>query len=202
MAEEAGVMARGRAEREVAPDRATWHVEVRVAGDDEVAAYEQCARRARGVVDALAAAAGADGRVTLQSVYSGPRYAPDGSGPQGFEATAALAVDAALAARSGIGAAALEAGATSVAGPNGYVSQAAGIEVELMEAAVAAARTRAAGMARGLGRELGEPLAVREAAGGGARLFAARAESADLGAVADLPPQTVAVEVEVTFALG
>ena len=57
-------------------------------------------------------------------------------------------------------------------------------------------------MARGLGRELGEPLAVREAAGGGARLFAARAESADLGAVAELPPQTVAVEVEVTFALG
>ena len=57
-------------------------------------------------------------------------------------------------------------------------------------------------MARGLGRELGEPLAVREAAGGGARLFAARAESADLGAVAELPPQTVAVEVEVMFALG
>ncbi len=186
------------AERELAPDRATWTLFVRESDDDPRAAFSRCAERMRAVAEALEEAGDVrTGRVSVAS-----RRDPRGEETMGRVARASVVVSGPVGRAGELAAAAMDAGADEIEGPVMHTEEPEELENELLAEAVRIARSHAEAMAAAAGRELGCVLAINDRSGDGpitARLLSSRGDAAEPPVRAK--PRLVSAGVRVVFEL-
>jgi uncharacterized protein YggE len=192
----------GTAIGELAPDRIEWTLLVRERDADSRVAFDRCARRLRALAEALSSADLTTGAVTTEPEFHDRSYRPTGR----HLASAALIVTVTLARGGEIAAAAMEAGADELHGPNALLPDTAPTLDALFEQAVLAARVTAERMAVAAGRSLGRVVSVRDprADESDGTVYASAISGGGHG---DAPPviarpQRLSVAVAVVFELG
>ena len=179
------------------PDRAVVSAGVESRAPTARAALAANAAAMRKVLDALRARGGKD--VTTQVVSLSTAFDPNGR-PDGFVASN---LASAATTRDGAGAriaAAVAAGATTIAGPALPRSAAEALGDRALERAVGDARDRAALLAKAAGRELGRVTAITETGAVAIPFATEKAVAADSTPVVSAPQETTAT-VSVTYEL-
>ncbi len=166
--------------------------------DGALAAADEAARR---VVDAVVGAGVDRADVQTAGVQLYPQYGPEGQPNGGYVARQDLTVTFRdLGSAGDLIAAAVAAGgdAARLNGVSFAVADETALRAEAREEAFAASRAKAEQYAELVGRELGEPVSVREDAGGSAYGGSATGESAGAAADVTLAPGTSEVSVTAT----
>lgn len=185
------------------PDVATVRFAVAAEAPDVSVALRRLAESVAAVGAALRAAAVADRDIQTTSLSVYPSYDPEGRNVVGYRAQHQVRADVRqLGELGGVISAAVEVGDNHVTIDSVGLGLAdtETLESQAREAAVADARRRAAELAGHAGAQLGSVVAVAEvtSVGGQPRGFKL---AADTGVMIEPGEQTVAVSVEVTFAL-
>jgi uncharacterized protein YggE len=199
----------GSATAEGAPDEATLELGVDTFTTEVSSAFEESNNTVRTIVEAIVALgiAEEDIQTANLSVYSTSRYNPETGDQAGYQVSNTVRVKVRdIELVDDVVNAGITNGATSLYGLYFTVADAAPLETQAREQAVAQANARAAELAALVGATVGEVLSVSEDMGGNPIMFAYdRAESQGMGGGGNAfvaPGQTsVTVGVVVTYRL-
>lgn len=197
-------------EVEVAPDRARLQVTIETRGRAPQAASSENARAATAVLDALRRAGISGPRIRTQGLVVAPEYEypREGGRPTvvGYQARNVLSVD--VHDLSQLGAAldaVVGAGATTVTGPEFYLSNPDSARRVALASAVRRARADATVMADAAGVSIGEVLELTTGGQPEAPMFRmAEMSAARAGGIAETPvlPGLVRIRADVTLRLA
>lgn len=199
----------GSATAEGAPDEATLELGVDTFTTDVSSAFEESNNTVRTIVEAIVALgiAEEDIQTANLSVYSTSRYNPETGDQAGYQVSNTVRVKVRdIELVDDVVNAGITNGATSLYGLYFTVADAAPLETQARQQAVAQANARAAELAALVGATVGEVISVSEDFGGNPIMFAYdRAEAQGMGGGGNAfvaPGQTsVTVGVVVTYRL-
>lgn len=205
VSERRSITATGTAERRATPDLAeiTLGVTARAGSSEEATAA--ASRALRDVIAAVRRAGVSE--LETEPVRVGREPTPRPGGGQApaarpFVGRQSITVRMREAERSGeVIDAAVQAGATDVAGPRFELGDPSETRRRALDAAVADARRNAEAMAAAADVRLGRALRIEQGDGGGPRPFESQRESADATPPVDPGPVELAANVTVTFAI-
>jgi uncharacterized protein YggE len=197
-----GITVIGAGSSSVTPNRAGFTFGTVSQGSTAAAALTASSQSAARIVDALRKAGVAKADIQTSEVSLSPRMDENGTAVVGYTATNSVTATLRKIADAGsVVDAAVGAGANQVYGPNLVASDQDAAYRKALEAAVAAARTKAEALAATAHVSLGRITAISESGESPQPVFAAT-KLADSGTTIEPGTQTVDATVSVTFAVG
>jgi uncharacterized protein len=190
-----------------APDTAQVSLGVTSTAKDRLSAQNGATKIATAIIAAVKAA-GIDAKdIQTGQISLNQQYSPTTGQPTaGFTASQSITVKTKLVDKIGAAvAAATDAGATNVSGPDFSISDTNASKLDALDKAMADAKARATAIAKAAGRTLGRVVSVTEAGGGQVVPFATSSVASDKagGAVPPVEPGQVesSTQLTVVFAL-
>lgn len=183
------VTAIGTGTGSAAPDTAQISLGVTFTAKDRVTAQNGASKKADAIVAAVKAA-GIDAKdIQTSQISLDQRYSRTGQPTAGFTASQSITVKTKLVDKIGAAvAAATDAGATNVSGPDFSISDTSAARTDAIGQAMADAKSRAQAMAKAADRPLGRVISVSESTGGQVVPFANYAGAAKSALNSIAPP--------------
>ncbi len=171
-----------------APDTAQVSMGVTFSASDRVAAQNGATKIATAIIAAVKAA-GIDAKdIQTSQISLNQEYGKTGQPTGGFIASQSITIKTKLVDKIGAAiAAATDAGATDVSGPQFSLSDSNAASLDAIDKAMSDAKARAEAVAKAAGRTLGPVVSVTEAGTSQVSPFASRAVATDAGGSA-VPP--------------